>query len=613
MFYSICLLISELRTGAVTSQEDFTEGTTRFVAGISPPTVGIERKLKEVVTKTIEFEAKHRECVRVLPYSDGGHSKVHFYVSSQFYSGNSGVPQKLKAAAQECFRGIEVELQWFDLINDATKILNVAPVECSSGKPKRLNESQVDDINETIRKNLHVLVRHRNITAVQASLKNTKSKQTTQPCITIYVLRKGFIPDGEFPLPLRLGAYPVDVVDGFWLRMNPPKRPWTPNEAQEQGNVLRLGASIGVKEFDEINNKEASGSLGAIVETHGKFYALSCNHVMKGPPGTEIFHPGLSDYFNYLYHYLEDYRISLKNIMKRESLDTLKTTVAFNVLETESQLSEKFQELKSIEEEHFQDPNRRNEKPETDRKALEKTLEEGFSRKPRVIGKKVAGVFKNVDWTDHKQYFIDAAIAELTEDEVRELKKYRSPPVIRTKYISSGECSQRFKAQGELCKSGRTTCFTRGGRHENPSELSLKSALYEVSSQNHHLVDVLKDVALCEKCVRSSKVNGRLRPSENCVSCSKNIQVLSDWLWMKNCLLIDRQGDPKEGITFTALGDSGSLLFEIDENEELLGFGINFGLLANTNFWATTASPLRVALETLSRDLPGELRLLVNR
>lgn len=607
------MLISELRTGAVTSQEDFTEGTTRFVAGISPPTVGIERKLKEVVTKTIEFEAKHRECVRVLPYSDGGHSKVHFYVSSQFYSGNSGVPQKLKAAAQECFRGIEVELQWFDLINDATKILNVAPVECSSGKPKRLNESQVDDINETIRKNLHVLVRHRNITAVQASLKNTKSKQTTQPCITIYVLRKGFIPDGEFPLPLRLGAYPVDVVDGFWLRMNPPKRPWTPNEAQEQGNVLRLGASIGVKEFDEINNKEASGSLGAIVETHGKFYALSCNHVMKGPPGTEIFHPGLSDYFNYLYHYLEDYRISLKNIMKRESLDTLKTTVAFNVLETESQLSEKFQELKSIEEEHFQDPNRRNEKPETDRKALEKTLEEGFSRKPRVIGKKVAGVFKNVDWTDHKQYFIDAAIAELTEDEVRELKKYRSPPVIRTKYISSGECSQRFKAQGELCKSGRTTCFTRGGRHENPSELSLKSALYEVSSQNHHLVDVLKDVALCEKCVRSSKVNGRLRPSENCVSCSKNIQVLSDWLWMKNCLLIDRQGDPKEGITFTALGDSGSLLFEIDENEELLGFGINFGLLANTNFWATTASPLRVALETLSRDLPGELRLLVNR
>ena len=82
---------------------------------------------------------------------------------------------------------------------------------------------------------------------------------------------------------------------------------------------------------------------------------------------------------------------------------------------------------------------------------------------------------------------------------------------------------------------------------------------------------------------------------------------------MKNCLLIVRPGDPIRGTYFTALGDSGSLLFEIDENEKLLGFGINFGLLANNNFLATTASPLRVALETLSRDLPGELRLLVNR
>ena len=604
------MLISELRTGAVTSQEDFTEGTTRFPTGISLPTVGIERQLKEVVTKTIEFEAKHRECVRVLPYSDGGHSKVYFYVSSQFYSGNSGVPQKLRAAAQECFRGIEVELQWFDLINDSTKILNVAPVECSSGKPKRLNESQVDDINETIRKNLHVLVRHRNITAVQASLKITKSKQTTQPCITIYVLRKGFIPDGEFPLPFRLGAYPVDVVDGFWLRMSPPKKPWTPNEAQKQGNVLRLGASIGVKEFEEIN-KEASGSLGAIVETHGKFYALSCNHVMKGPPGTEIFHPGLSDYFNYLYYHLEQYRIAVRNIIKSESLDTLETTLKFNVLETESQLSEKFQKLKSIKEEHF-DPNRKTE-TKTDREALEKTLEDGFSRKPRVIGRKVAGVSKNVDWTDGKQYFIDAAIAELTEDEVRELKKYQSPPVIGTRYISSGKCSQGFKAQGELCKSGRTTGFTCDGRHESPSEVFFKSPMYEVSAQDNQLVNALKKVALCGNCVRRSRVEGRLQPSDYCDSCSVDTQVLIDSLWMKNCLMIDRIGESKRETYFTASGDSGSLLFEIDKNDKLLGFGIIFGLLENNLFRVATASPLHVALETLSTDLPGKLRLLVNK
>ena len=602
------MLISELKTGAVTSQEDFTEDITRFPAGTSPPTLGIERKLRDVVTKTIEFEAKHRECVRALPYSDGGHAKVHFYVSSQFYSGNSGVPQKLRAAAQECFRDMEVELHWFDLINDATKILNIAPVECSSGKPKRLNESQVNDINETIRNNLHVLVRHRNITAVQASLKITNSKQMTQPCITIYVLRKGFIPDGEFPLPLRLGDYPVDVVDGFWLRMNPAKGLWTPNEAQKQGNVLRLGASIGVK------GVEASGSLGAIVETHGKFYALSCNHVMKDPLETEIIHPGLNDYLNYLYFNLKEYKISTRNMIKSESNPTLETTFAFEGLETESQLLEKFQELKSIEEQHF-DPNRRTEEFETRKENLEKTLEEGFSRKPRVIGRYVAGVSRNVTWTDEKEYFIDAAIAELTADEVRELKKYPSTQVIGTTYIPSGECSQSFKALGELCKSGRTTGFTDGGRHEDPVEVFLKPVLYEVSPQNSQLVNVLKDVVLCANCVRRSGVEERLQPSKNldCDSCRKDTQVLREWLWMKNCLLIS---PPSDGVfqrtDFAKLGDSGSLLFEVDRNEKLLGFGINFGVLANNYFIATTASPLQVALETLSRQLPGEanLRLL---
>lgn len=599
------MLISELKTGAVTSQEDFTEDITRFPAGTSLPTLGIERKLKDVVAKTIEFEAKHRECVHALPYSDGGHAKVHFYVSSQFYSGNSGVPQKLKAAAQECFSEMEVELHWFDLVNDATKILNIAPVQCSSGKPKRLNESQVEDINETIRNNLHVLVRHRNITALQASLKIKNSKQTTQPCITIYVLRKGFIPDGEFPLPLRLGDYPVDVVDGFWLRMNPARKHWLPKEAQKQGNVLRLGASIGVKEV------EASGSLGAIVETHGKFYALSCNHVMKDPLETEIIHPGLNDYLNYLYFNLKEYKISTRNMIKSKSIPTLETTFAFNDLKTESQLSEKFQELKSIEEQHF-DPARR--EFETDRRTLEKTLEEGFSRKPRVIGSYVAGVSRNVTWTDEKEYFIDAAIAELTADEVRELKKHPSTQVIGTTYIPSGECSQSFKALGELCKSGRTTGFTDGGRHEDPAEVFLRSVLYEVSPENSQLVNVLKKVVLCANCVRRSGVEERLQPSEDldCDSCRKDTQVLREWLWMKNCLLISPPSDVFQTTEFAKLGDSGSLLFEVDRNEKLLGFGINFGLLANNFFIATTASPLQVALETLSRQLPGEanLRLL---
>ena len=60
-----------------------------------------------VVTTAIDFEAKHDECVRVLPYSDDNDTKVLFYV----FCGKSGVPQKLKDAAQECFGGMKVKLE----------------------------------------------------------------------------------------------------------------------------------------------------------------------------------------------------------------------------------------------------------------------------------------------------------------------------------------------------------------------------------------------------------------------------------------------------------------------------------------------------------------------
>lgn len=66
-----------------------------------------KKRLENVVTTAIDFEAKHKECVRVLPYTDDDHIKVQLYV----FSGKSGVPQKLKDAAQECFGGMKVKLE----------------------------------------------------------------------------------------------------------------------------------------------------------------------------------------------------------------------------------------------------------------------------------------------------------------------------------------------------------------------------------------------------------------------------------------------------------------------------------------------------------------------
>ena len=600
-----------MRTGTVPSEEGFTEGSPRVQAGTLLPPLAFEHKPKNVVTKTIEFEAKHKECVRVLPYSDGGHAKVHFYVLSQFYSGESGVPQKLKAAAQKCFGDMEVELQWFDLYNDVTKIVKASPVEFSSGKPKRLKESQVYDINETIKRNLHVLVRHHNITAVQASFKITKSQQTIQPCIAIYVLRKGFIPDGEFPLPRRLGSYPVDVVDGFWFRVNPGNQgvPWTPEKTQKQRKVLKLGASLGVKGI------EASGSLGAIVEADGNFYALSCDHVMKDPGESEIIHPSLNDHLNYLNYHLQEYGKRVKHILKLESLFDLETHFLFDILGTVSELLEKFKELKSIKESH-RDPEKAKGKRlknlEIHEKALEKRL-----REPRVIGTYVAGVSRNFRWppTDGQEYYIDVAIAELTPDEVNKLRESETVEVIGTGDIPSGECSERVKTEGELCKSGRTTGYTHSGRQEDPS-IFAKSPLYEVSAQNMQLMDVLRRVKLCQSCMIRSGVSERVTSSSpSCDSCTVDAQTLSEGLWLKNCICVDRPGDTfRQGKAFSAEGDSGAMLFEKVPKKDLLGFGIIFGEFVSPVKVYTLASPLCVALEALSSKLDGNtnLRLLSN-
>ena len=593
-------------------EEDFTElteGISKDLAATQLPPLVIEHKLKKLVRKIIEFEAKHRECVRVLPYSDGGQAKVHFYVLSQFNSGKSGVPQKLKDAAQKCFGDMEVELQWFDLLNDVTKILKAPPVEFSSGKPKRLNQSQVYDINETIKRNLHVLVRHHNITAVQASFKITKSQQTRQPCIAIYVLRKGFIPDGEFPLPSRLGSYPVDVVDGFWFRVNPDNQDglWTPNEAQKQSKVLKLGASIGVKGI------EASGTLGAIVEADGNFYALSCDHVMKDPRESEIIHPALNDHLNYLNYHLQEYGTRIKHILKHESLFDLETNFLFDIFRTESELSEKFKELKSIKDNH-RDLQKAKGKRLKNLEIHEEALEKGF-REPRVIGTYVAGVSRNFRWTDGQEYYIDVAIAKLTPDEVNKLRDSETVEVIGTGEIPSGECSEKVKAEGELCKSGRTTGYTRSGRREDPS-IFAKSPLCEVSAQNKQLMDVLRRVKLCHKCTLRSGVSERLTSSSPfCDSCTVDARTLAEWLWMKNCVCVDRPGDIfREGQAFSAEGDSGAVLFEKVPRKDLLGFGIIFGEFVSPVQVYSLASPLCVALEALSSELDDNtnLRLLSN-
>ena len=545
----------------------------------------------------MDFEAKHRECVRVLTYTDDGHVKVKFFV----LSGKSGIPETLKAAAQYIFKEMDVKLEWLDLYRDVDEILKIRPLKYPSGTQQVLEDSQVDEINKAIYKNLHVLVRHRNITAVQPSLKITDSKQTETPCITLYVLCKGVIPDGEGPFPLKLGSYLVDVVDGMWFRTDDP---WLPNEAQEQSDVLCLGASIGVQ------GEDAAGTLGAIVKDDETFYALSCDHVMRHSKELKIIHPAQKDHLNYLNYHLQQYGLRIKHIIDKESCHMLANQLSFGYIAGFEELLNKFQDLKRIKETH----QRHTRVTERKLKAVElheKAFEKGLTP-PRVIAKYSVGIACNATGKDGQQYYIDAALAALTPKEVESLKRSKIAKMIGTGDHPSGECSSRLKTSEELCKSGRTTEFTKYGRHA-PTSLFLNSSSYEVNAQNESLVSVLKRVRLCQSCKERSRIREQLdSTAPPCDSCKIDTDTLCDSLWLKNCFCIDRPSDFGHAKCFATKGDSGAVLFERNEVEDLQAFGIIFGEHRNSYKRFALATPMQIALKSLSRKISKDtnLRLL---
>ena len=545
----------------------------------------------------MEFETKHRECFRVLTYTDDGTVNVKLFV----LSGKSGIPETLKAAAQNCFRKMDVKLEWLDLYRDADEILKIRPLEYSFGMQQALNDSQVNEINKIISESLHVLVRHRNITAVQPSLKITNSKQTGTPCITLYVLCKGVIPDGEGPFPLKLGSYEVDVVDGIWFRTDDV---WEPNKGQEQSKVLCLGASIGVQ------GEDTAGTLGAIVKDDETFYVLSCNHVMKHGTKSEIIHPALNDHLNYLNYHLQQYGLWIKKIIKKESCHILRNQLSFGRIAELEELSNKFQELKKIKETEQHEARVTKEILETVEQC-EKDFEKGLTP-PRVIAKFSVGISRNVTWNDDQQYYIDAALAVLTPKEVESLRRSKIAKMIGTGDHPSGECGSIREVMGELCKSGRSTEFTKSSCHTSTS-MFLNSSAYEVNAKNRNLVNVLKRVRLCPSCKDRSRIGEELdSTAPPCDSCKIDTATLCDSLWLRNCLCIDRRSDLDDVKAFSTKGDSGAVLFERNEVGDLQAFGIIFGEHRTSYKRFALATPMQIALESLSKEISEDtnLRLL---
>ena len=512
---------------------------------------------------------------------------IHLYV----YNDRSGIPPELENSAQARFGQRGWKFKCLDLYNDAFNLLKVTSIEYSSGEPKRLEASQVDDIDETINKHLHVFSKHRNVTAVQPSFKVTNSVQTQKACIVVYVLGKGQIPLGESPIQRTIGSYPVDIVNGFCVRTNDP---YLPTEAHEQKEFVRLGASIGV------NGKKSSGSLGAIVEdvNSGTLYALSCDHVMNDADDHGIIHPGLDAYLNYLRHHLAEY----KGWIERVTGPAVELPQLSDDSFQETELQNVFNNLKTIKDYN-------NNIPSASQYKLariqfhEGTLEEAFGKPPRVIAKYRTGVRRNVTSVTNngKEHFIDAAISELNEDEVQKVKAEGEVVIIGTKHYPSGECLSAKADVKDLFKSGSATGFTRSNRLAD--ELGNRPT-YIRGKGNGRWIDI--------KCINCSKTGpaqsqaqDQLSPCEQCKPDS----------WLKRCLCIQQQGAQP----FSDHGDSGAVIFEERGKEQSAapGFAIIFAELPSQYYKFAIASPLEIALEALAQEVsklrpnsrPCQLRL----
>ena len=533
----------------------------------------------------MKFEAEHEECVRVLPYQlENGDVEIHLYVYGD--SDKSRIPPKLEKAAKAFFGQYGWKLEWKDLYNDAFNVLQVTPMEHSSGQPKRLEASQVDEIEETINKHLHIFSKHRNVTAVQPFFKVTKSIQTEEACIVVYVLGKGQIPLGEKAIPSAIGPYRVDIVNGFCVRTNDP---YMPIEAHKQKDFLRLGASIGV------HGRQSSGTLGAIVEDEksGTLYALSCHHVMHDADESRIIHPGFDVYLNYLRYNLNEYKAWIERIT---GLDRQSVPASSDV----DELQEMFDDLKTNKQMHV-DLKRCSKSAKEQITLFEKNLEEAFGERPRVIASYSAGVRRNVrSDMSGRDHFIDAAISELDKNEVRNVKAETFLQIIDTTHYPSGECiSATTKGTmnvEEVFKSGSATGFTESSLILGSSQ-SLPTYIKDFR-RNGDCAWIDVDCINCKK-RRAAQTQVQEWP-DPCELCQEHSG------WLKSCLCIQQHGSKP----FSDKGDSGAVIFQKrrkeNRNEYQLpsdGFGIIFAELPTQIGIFAIASPLETALKALSQEV----------
>ncbi len=537
----------------------------------------------------LRFSAANPCCVRAIPYNnDSKETQTKTFTMCLYVdTGGKGIPEDLKQAASEMFADYEIEyvdLQRRPLFEIVTRL-----PACKKRKDKELK-----DVSKMIQKNLYVFEDRLNVTAVQASYKVVDSSEQDIPCVTVFVLGKGRIPIGETDISkLHNSPFDVefDVVEGYYQPCSDSYKSYT--------LPLLGGFGIGID-----GDPSGVGTLSGFLEDEdGKRYILSCEHVLNPDenvrnPNTAIVQPAETDYKKALGKASSAVQAWRRKLEKQEE---------------------------KLNDPTDEDHHRYESRVKKTREVLEK-LENDQTKvagsKPRPIGKYYCGLKRNeeveISNNSRVNIYVDAAIAELNEDEADEIvmEKDDEPesdfcPLFgftrEGVFAPTGEIVdlQEFDHQDDLgfMKIGRTTGLTDGGEFETTDFfVNCNGYKNNTCAGNLSSIPYILYCNSCEPLTNENQVHLRCIRRPRCGKCKNKIESEITALWAYNCMAIRKPKKP-----FCEEGDSGALVFDRQGRAWGMLFGVFSAEGINVDFGL--AAPLGVTLQALERISGKKLEL----
>ena len=538
----------------------------------------------------LRFTDIHPCCVRAIPYENDNKTVEQKSLMMCLFveNGDKGVPDDLKRAASQMFADYEIE--YVDLQRrPLPEIVTRLPAS------KRVKHKELRDLSKIVERNLHVFENRLNVTAVQASYKVVNFSEKDIPCVTVFVLGKRRIPVGETDLK-KLDHNPfnvdIDIVEGYF-------QPCSDNDELYAWPLLG-GVGIGIDE-----DKSRAGTLGGFLKDEdGKRYILSCEHVLNPDEidkcKNRIFQPAKTD-FNQALHDASSSVNEWSSKLKRQE--------------------RKMEMLDGDDRRRYEIRTRKTQKELENEKM--KQLEVANS-KPRPIGKYYRGLKQNevvqISNNNRVNVYVDAAIAELIDDEAKEIEAEKDDE-------PEGNCCPLFgfknnKDKGfaptgyivdlhefdchhdsTLMKIGRTTGLTVDGKFET-TNFFLNSTGYKknICAGNLNTIPYILYCNSCEPVTDENQVQMSCIKRPCCAKCNKVIENKVTAFWAYNCMTIRKPKKP-----FCEKGDSGALVFDSQGRV----WGMIFGVFSaeGINFDFGLATPFSVVLQALGRVSRKKLSL----